>query len=63
MSQAPDFHTINCTGPREYEVRRNSDGKRIGVYPTAELGWKVLKDCDRKAVREWIKAQKKAVMA
>ena len=59
MSQAPDFHTINATGPRAYEVKRHSDGKVIGVYPTAELGWKVLKDCDRKARREWIKTQKK----
>lgn len=60
MNTAPDFHTVNATAPRAYEVKRASDSKVIGVYPSAELAQKVCRDCDSKARREWIKAQKKA---
>jgi hypothetical protein len=58
MNTAADFHTVNVTAPRAYEVKRSSDGKLIGVYPTAELAWKVCRDCDSRARRQWVKAQK-----
>jgi hypothetical protein len=60
MTEHPDFCTVDCDGPRSYVVRRHSDKEVIGVYPNAELAWKVCKDFDRKYRRQWIKDQKKA---
>lgn len=61
--------TSNYTGPAYWLVNATSEfsfdlndmhGQRVATYPNAELAHKVRKDLEKKAMRKYLKAQKKA---
>lgn len=55
----PDYHLVNAIDFNSFEVTDNH-GKRVGVYWSAELAHKVRKNADELAMRDYLKAQRKA---
>lgn len=55
----PDFHLIRSLDDWSHEVT-NNHGKRIGVYHSIEMAQRVAKGCDKTALRDHLKALRKA---
>jgi hypothetical protein len=55
----PAYFVVNATSEHSFDLN-DMHGKRLATYPSAELAHKVRKDMEKKALREYLKAQKKA---
>ena len=55
----PAYFLVNATSEHSFDLN-DMHGKRVATYPNAEMAHKVLKDMEKKALREYMKAQKKA---
>lgn len=55
----PAYFLVNATSERSFDLT-DMHGERIATYPNAELAHKVRKDMEAKAMREYLKAQRKA---
>jgi hypothetical protein len=55
----PAYWLVNATGDRSFDLV-DMHGKREATYPSAELAHKVRKDKEAKAMRAYLKAQRKA---
>ncbi len=54
----PAFWLVNGTSEYSFDLT-DMHGKRVATYPTAELAHKVRKDLEKKAMRAYLRAQKK----
>lgn len=54
----PAYWLVNATSERSFDLV-DMHGKREATYPTAELAHKVRKDKEAKAMRAYLRAQKK----
>jgi hypothetical protein len=55
----PAYWLVNATSDRSFDLV-DMHGKREATYPSAELAHKVRKDMEKKAMRAYLRAQKKA---
>ena len=54
----PAYWLVNATSERSFDLV-DMHGKREATYPSAELAHKVRKDKEAKAMRAYLRAQKK----
>lgn len=54
----PAFFLVNATSERSFDLT-DMHGARIATYPNAELAHKVRKDMETKAMRAYLKSQRK----
>lgn len=55
----PAYWLVNATSESSFDLV-DMHGKREATYPSAELAHKVRKDMEKKALREYLKVQRKA---
>lgn len=55
----PAYWLVNATDERSFDLN-DMHGKRVATYPSAELAHKVRKDLEKKAMRKFLAAQRKA---
>jgi hypothetical protein len=55
----PAYWLVNATSDRSFDLN-DMHGQRVATYPNAELAHKVRKDLEKKAMRDYLKAQRKA---
>ena len=55
----PAYWLVNATSESSFDLN-DMHGKRVATYPNAELAHKVRKDMEKKAMRAYLRAQKKA---
>jgi hypothetical protein len=58
----PAYWLVNATSEHSFDLT-DMYGKRVATYPNAELAHKVRKDMEKKALREYMKDQRKAMKA
>lgn len=56
----PVYYMINALSEREWAVIEQPSGIRIGIYPGVEVARHIAKNADAIALREYLKAQRKA---
>lgn len=54
----PAYWLVNATSESSFDLNDMS-GRRVATYPNAELAHKVRKDLEKKAMRAYLKAQRK----
>ena len=54
----PAYFLVNATSEHSFDLN-DMHGKRLATYSNAELAHKVRKDMEKKALREYLKSQKK----
>lgn len=55
----PAYFLVYATSEHSFDLK-DMHGNRVATYPSAERAHKVRKDMEKKALREYLKAQKKA---
>lgn len=55
----PAYWLVNATGERSFDLI-DMHGNRVATYPNAELAHKVRKRMEEEALRQYLKAQRKA---
>ena len=55
----PAYWLVNATSESSFDLS-DMHGQRVATYPSAELAHKVRKDKEAKAMRAYLRAQKKA---
>ena len=55
----PAYWTVNATSERSFDVV-DMHGARVATYPNADIAHRVRKDLDAKAMRAYLRAQRKA---
>jgi hypothetical protein len=55
----PAYWLVNATSERSFDLN-DMHGQRVATYPSAELAHKVRKDLEKKAMRKYLAAQRKA---
>lgn len=55
----PAYWLVNGTSESSFDLT-DMRGKRVATYPSADLAHKVRKDLEKKAMRAYLSAQKKA---
>lgn len=54
----PAYFLVNATSESSFDLS-DMRGNRVATYPNADLAHKVRKDMEKKALRDYLKAQKK----